>query len=79
MYSIVHRNDEWHILRGGASESEGRFKSKSDAIDRGRELAMREEMATLRIAKTDGSILSETTFGKDPSSIEGKIPVGGFR
>ena len=79
VYSIVHRNDEWHILRGSASEPKGRFKSKTDAIERGRDLAMQEEMATLRVAHIDGSILSETTFGKDPSSMEGKIPVGRFR
>lgn len=78
VFNIVHRNDEWHVLRGGTAESQGRFKSKSDAIERGRDLAMSEEVATLRITKTDGSIQSESTFGKDPSEIEGVAPVSGF-
>jgi hypothetical protein len=79
VYNIVNRNDEWHVLRGGASEPLARFKSKSDAVDRGRELAMREEAACLRISKIDGSIQSESMFGKDPAIMEGSRPSGGFR
>lgn len=79
VFNVVHRNDEWHVLRGHASDPEGRFKSKSDAIERGRDLAMREESASLRIALTDGSIQSETAFGKDPSELEGKASKAGSR
>lgn len=77
VFSIVHRNDEWHVLRGHATEPLGRFKSKADAIERGRDLAMREEMATLRVTLSDGSVQSESTFGKDASEIEGVVPQGG--
>ena len=79
VFNIVHRNDEWDVLRGGMSEPVGRFKSKADAVDRGRELAMREEMAVLRITLTDGSIQSEFTFGHNPSEMEGVAPVGDLR
>lgn len=78
VFNIVHRNDEWHVLRGHASEAEGRFKDKSDAIERGRNLAMREESASLRITLTDGSIQSELTFGNNPSQLEGRVSGGGF-
>lgn len=79
VFYVVHRNDEWHVLRGRAPKTEGRFKSKSDAIERGRDLAMREEAASLRIALTDGSIQSETAFGKDPARLEGAASGAGAR
>lgn len=79
VFNIVHRNDEWDVLRGGMSEPVGRFQSKADAVERGRELAMREEMAVLRVALTDGSIQSEFTFGQNPSEMEGVAPAAGFR
>lgn len=76
VFSIVHRNDEWDVLRDGMSEPVGRFRSKTDAVERGRDLAMREEMAVLRVALSDGSIQSECAFGRDPSEMEGLAPVG---
>ena len=72
VYSVVHRNDEWHVLKDNDLESQGRFGSKSDAVEFGRDLAMREEQGQLRVAAMDGSVQSESTFGKDPDQIEGK-------
>lgn len=71
VYNIVHRNDEWHVLKDGAAETQGRFKSKPDAIERGKMLAMGEEVGRLRITLTDGSIQSEMSFGSDPIDLEG--------
>ncbi len=71
IYSVVHKNDEWQVVKIGSNECEGHFKSKSDAIERARNLAMREEVGEMRIAKMDGSIQSEVTFGKDPQTVEG--------
>jgi len=51
--------------------TEGRFKSKLDAVDLGQFLAMREEVSELRIRKVDGSIQSEFVFGRDPHEVEG--------
>lgn len=79
VFNIVHRNDEWDVLRDGMSEPVGRFKSKTDAVERGRDLAMREEVAILRVALSDGSIQSESTFGRNPSEMEGQAPVGDSR
>jgi hypothetical protein len=73
VFNVVHRNDEWHVIKGGPNSCEGRFKSKLDAIDRARDLAMREEVAEMRIVKMDGSIQSEQTFGKDPHEVEGHL------
>jgi hypothetical protein len=71
IYNIVHRNDEWHVLKEGIREPQGRFKSKPDAVEKGRTLAMAEEMARLRVGLTDGSIQSESAFAKDPGAFEG--------
>ena len=71
IFNVIYRKDEWHVVRARTGETEGRFSSKADAIERGRELAMREEMSQLRVKKMDGSIQSELTFGKDPRLIEG--------
>jgi hypothetical protein len=71
LYSVIHRNDEWHVMKEDG-QPKGHFKSKSDAVDRGRELAMREEVGQLRIAKLDGSVQSEFTFGRDPRDVEGR-------
>lgn len=70
LYSVVHRNDEWHVM-GEDGEPKGHFQSKSDAVERGRDLAMQEEVGHLRIAKLDGSVQSEFTFAHDPAAVEG--------
>lgn len=71
MYKVVPRNDEWHVVKGAGNECEGRFKNKSDAIEFGRFLAMRESVADLRVVKLDGSVQAEYTFGGNPMEVEG--------
>ncbi|HKP97220.1 MAG TPA: DUF2188 domain-containing protein [Fibrobacteria bacterium] len=71
IYSVVHKNDEWYVVKSPDQATEGRFKSKPDAVELGRFLAMREEVGELRIGKLDGSIQSEFLFGKDPHQVEG--------
>jgi hypothetical protein len=70
LYNVVHRHDEWQVL-GEDGIAQGRYKSKADAVERGRDLAMHEEVGHLRIAKLDGSVQSEFTFGRDPCALEG--------
>lgn len=70
LYNVIHRNDEWCVVKEDGA-SQGHYKSKSDAVDRGRELAMSEDVGRLRIAKLDGSVQSEFTFGCDPRDVEG--------
>lgn len=75
LFTVVQRHDEWHVLKAGAAEPVGRFKSKTDAIDLGRNLALREESAVLRVAAIGGAIQSEQAFGQDPMVLEGASPV----
>lgn len=70
-YIVAHKNDEWHVMKSPDNVCEGRFQSKADAVEFGRFLAMRENVAELRICKMDGSVQSEFTFGKDPQEVEG--------
>jgi hypothetical protein len=55
----------------GRNECEGRFKLKPEAVRFARFLAMRESLAELRVAKLDGSVQSESIFGRDPQEVEG--------
>lgn len=71
LYKVVPRNDEWHVVKGSGNVTEGRFKNKPDAVEFGRFLAMREEVADLRVVKLDGSVQAEFTFGKNPLEVEG--------
>ncbi|MDB5048566.1 MAG: hypothetical protein JWO30_1637 [Fibrobacteres bacterium] len=71
VYDVMHKNDEWCVVKSSDKATEGRFKNKLDAVELGRFLAMREEVAELRIRKLDGSIQSESLFGKDPQQVEG--------
>lgn len=71
IYNVVHKNDDWHVVNGETRYCEGRFKSKTDAIERARDLAMHAEIAEVRVVKMDGSIQSEVTFGRDPQTVEG--------
>jgi hypothetical protein len=71
VYNVVHRNDEWHVVKWPEKCVEGRFKAKPDAVEFGRFLAMRENISELHICKLDGSIQSEFTFARDPEQVEG--------
>lgn len=71
VYSVVQRQDEWHVVKAGSGKPEGRYKSKADAIERGRRLALLEENAVLRVAAVGGAIQSEESFGRDPRILEG--------
>jgi hypothetical protein len=71
IYNVVHKNDEWHVVKWPEKAVEGRFKHKPDAVEFGRFLAMREDVGELHIRKLDGSIQSEFIFGRDPLQVEG--------
>ena len=71
VYNVVHGNDEWRVVKTPEKVVEGRFKNKTDAIELGRFLAMREEVGELHVRQVDGSIQCQFTFGKDPHKVEG--------
>ncbi len=65
-FDVSHRPDgTWQVKRQGANRASAIFERKSDAVERGRELA-RSEQGQLVIRGADGRIQTEYTYGKDP-------------
>ena len=59
-------NGNWEVKKGGASKASVVFENKTDAVDRGRELAKGSPLGQLVIRKQDGTIQTEHTYRKDP-------------
>ena len=62
---IVPHADGWAVRGAGASRATETFDRKSDAIDRGRELAQNQR-SELVIHGRDGQIQSKDSHGSDP-------------
>ena len=56
----------WDVEKEGGQRPSGHFDKKSDAIDRGKELAKSGPLGQIKIHKQDGTIQTEYTYGKDP-------------
>ena len=55
----------WDVKRGGGERASAHFETKSQAIDRGREIS-RNQSSELRIHNRDGRIAQSDSHGKDP-------------
>ena len=62
---IVPHADGWAVRGAGASRATETFDRKSDAIDRGREIAQNQR-SELVIHGRDGQIQSKDSYGSDP-------------
>lgn len=62
---IVPHADGWAVRGAGASRATETFDRKSDAIDRGREIAQNQH-SELVIHGRDGQIQSKDSHGSDP-------------
>ena len=58
------------VRRGGAERASGRFETKREAIDRGREIS-RNAGTEFKIHNRDGRIGQSDSHGNDPRDIEG--------
>lgn len=56
----------WNVKKEGGRRSSGNFDKKTDAIDRGKELAKSGSTGQLKIHKQDGTFQTEYTYGNDP-------------
>jgi hypothetical protein len=67
-YHVVPNSDRggWDVKREGADRSSGHFDRKSDAMDRGRDLA-RENKTELVEHGRDGRIQDSDSYGNDPN------------
>ena len=61
--SVKYQEDQWEVISDGAKRASERFAKKSEAIQRGKEIAENKE-SELKIFKRDGT-LQETKDFKD--------------
>jgi uncharacterized protein YdaT len=61
----VQRHGTWANVREGAKRASSVHETKSDAVERGREIA-RASQAEHIIHTKDGVIASRNTYGRDP-------------
>jgi hypothetical protein len=65
VYDVAPGDKGWGLERRGAQRASGRFDTKAEAVERGRELASKQK-GRLVIHKQDGTIQEERTYRKDP-------------
>ena len=70
VYDVSPGKDGWGVGRRGAQRASGRFDTKEEAVQRGRELAEGQD-DRLVIRKQDGTIQEERTYRKDPHPPKG--------
>jgi len=65
-YDVSPGDEGWGVKARGASRASGRFDTKAEAVQRGRELA-KDQQGRLVIRKQDGTVQEERTYTKkDP-------------
>jgi hypothetical protein len=66
-YHVTPRPDgRWQVIQDNADRASSVHERKSDAVDRGRELA-RDRAVDLRIHGRDGKIQDSDSYGNDPN------------
>lgn len=55
----------WDVKKVGGQRSSGNFDTKSDAVQRGKELAKKVPLGQIKIHGQDGKIQTEHTYRKD--------------
>jgi len=68
--TVVHvtpsKKGGWDVKKEGGKRPSGHFGKKTDAVDRGKELAKKAPLGQIIIHKQDGKIQTEHTYGEDP-------------
>ena len=63
---IVHQDDQWKIKQDGAKHSSGNFPTQKEAIERGRDLAIKQGKELTIHRKDNGRIREKNSYGNDP-------------
>lgn len=66
-----NKGGDWGVKKSGGQRSSGNFGKKSDAVQRGKELAKKGPLGQIKIHGQDGKIQTEHTYRKDPYPPEG--------
>jgi hypothetical protein len=70
-YVIDRADREWHLIEEGAGAPMARFKTKRQAVARGREIARRRGHSQLIVKGKNHVIQAEWTYGQDPERFLG--------
>jgi hypothetical protein len=62
----------WNVRRGGGNRASGHFQTKTEAVNRGREIS-RNAGTELKIHNRDGRIAQSDSHGRDPRSYGRKL------
>lgn len=65
-HATPHPEGGWQVRREGGERASSRHETQSDAIERGRELAIQEKVE-LVIHRQDGTIRDSDSYGNDPT------------
>ena len=68
--SVEPRGDRWAVQKDGTQRASKLFDRKSDAVDRARAQARREQ-AELVVKSANGRIESKQSHGHDPRDVRG--------
>lgn len=72
IYRVLPTGDgNWKVKKNGAIKASKVYSNKDNAIDRGKELAKKARLGQIVIHKSDGTIQTEYTYGKDPTKYKG--------
>jgi uncharacterized protein DUF2188 len=72
-YHVVpHLEGGWDVKREGAKRSSGHFDRKTEAMERGRELARTNNKTELVEHGRDGRIRDSESYGRDPDPPEAR-------
>lgn len=67
MYHVTSSSEKgWKVKKERANRVSGIFDNKSDAVQRGKELAKAGGEGQIKIHKQDGRIKTEHTYNNDP-------------
>jgi Uncharacterized protein conserved in bacteria (DUF2188) len=67
---VMPSGDRWSVRKAGAERASGTFKTKPEAVQRGREIA-RNQGTELYIHGKDGRIQTRNSYGRDPHPPKG--------
>ena len=70
-YHVVNDEGEWKVRLEKAQRASGVFESKSEAIERARELAKHAPLGQVVVHGRDNAIENEWTYGEDPRRYPG--------
>ncbi len=72
VYHVTPASEKgWKVKKEGASRASGCFDRKTDAVERGKELAKSGDEGQIKIHKKDGVLQTEHTYKNDPFPPEG--------